>query len=405
MNRKVTALAALGGLTLVLAGCGGGDGGGGSDEGLTILFGSSGDAETNALQTAVDAWSEDSGIDVEVIPASDLNQELAQGYAGDTPPDLFYMSWDQFQTYASDDYLEPYAEDLPNADDFYPALVDAFSYDGQFFCAPKDFSTLGLVINTQLWEAAGLTDADIPTTWEQLQSAAERLTSDGVAGLSMGAEYQRVGAFMAQAGGGLMDGDTVTADAPENVEALTYLQGLLNAGTMQWPADLGAGWAGEAFGQGKAAMVVEGPWISGALETDFPDVSYRVVELPAGPGGKGTFTFSNCWGIPEGSETADDAIDLVEFLTSDEQQLAFSDAFGVIPSTESAAATYAETYPENEAFVAGAEYATNPVSFPGAADVVTEFNNGVTTLASADPAEFLAGIQTQLQTAYDAAQE
>ena len=30
-------------------------------------------------------------------------------------------------------------------------------------------------------------------------------------------------------------------------------------------------------------------------------------------------------------------------------QLAFSDAFGVIPSTESAAAVYAENYPENAA--------------------------------------------------------
>ena len=39
----------------------------------------------------------------------------------------------------------------------------------------------------------------------------------------------------------------------------------------------------------------------------------------------------------------------------DEQQLAFSEAFGVIPSTQAAAATYAETYPENAAFVAGAE--------------------------------------------------
>ena len=40
------------------------------------------------------------------------------------------MGWDQFQTYAKNGYLEPYAENLSNADQFYPALKDAFTYDG-----------------------------------------------------------------------------------------------------------------------------------------------------------------------------------------------------------------------------------------------------------------------------------
>jgi multiple sugar transport system substrate-binding protein len=151
-------------------------------------------------------------------------------------------------------------------------------------------------------------------------------------------------------------------------------------------------------------MVIEGPWIRGALENDYPDVEFQVAELPAGPAGEGTFTFSNCWGIPEGQDTAETAQELVAFLTSDEQQLQFSEAFGVIPSTESAAATYAETYPENEAFVAGADYAVTPVNFAGAADVVSEFNNAITTLQTGDPQAILDQVQTQLEAAYQASQ-
>lgn len=412
-HSKLGAVALVGALALALASCSGGGGTGSSGdsgdpgamaESLTVLIGSSGDAETAAVQAAADAWSAESGVDVEVIAASDLNQELAQGFAGDQAPDVFYMGWDQFQTYASDDYLEPYAMNLANAGDFYPALVDTFSYDGEFVCAPKDFSTLGLVINTQLWADAGLTDADIPTTWEELQSVAQTLTSGDTVGLSMGAEYARLGVFMQQAGGGLMDGDTVTANSAENVQALEYVQGLLEEGSLAWPADLGAGWGGEAFGNGSAAMVIEGPWIRGALENDFPDVEFQVVELPAGPAGPGTFTFSNCWGIPQGQDTAATAQELVAFLTSDDQQLAFSEAFGVIPSTESAAATYADTYPENAAFVAGADYAMSPVAFSGAADVVGEFNNAITTLQGADAQAVLDQVQSQLEAAYQASQ-
>ncbi|GAA1423739.1 sugar ABC transporter substrate-binding protein [Agrococcus citreus] len=409
-HSKLGSVALAGIAALALASCSGGGGTGSSGdpeapaETLTMLIGSSGDAETAAVQAAADAWSAESGTTVEVIAASNLNQELAQGFAGDSAPDVFYMGWDQFQTYASDDYLEPYAGSLENAGDFYPALVDTFSFDGEFACAPKDFSTLGLVINTQLWEAAGLTDADIPTDWEQLQTVAQTLTTGDVVGLSMGAEYARVGVFMAQAGGGLMDGETITANSPENVEALEYVQGLLEEGSLQWPADLGAGWGGEAFGTGSAAMVIEGPWIRGALEADYPDVEFLVTELPEGPAGPGTFTFSNCWGIPEGQDSAATAQELVAFLTSDEQQLEFADAFGVIPSTQAAAATYAETYPENAAFVAGADYAVSPINFSGAAEVVTEFNNSIVTLQGADAQAALDQLQSQLESAYESSQ-
>ena len=403
---RAAAFVAAGAAVALLAACSGGgsgDGGGDSGQELTILFGSSGDAETAALTEAAEAWAEESGNTVEVVAASDLNQQLGQGFSGNNPPDLFYMGWDQFQTYASKGFLEPYAADLPNAGDFYPALVDAYTFEDTFYCEPKDFSTLGLVINTDLWAAAGLTDADIPTDWESLQAAATALSTNGVAGLSMGQEYARVGVFMNQAGGELVDGDTATADSPENAEGLAYLQGLLGAGALAWPADLDAGWAGEAFGLGKAAMVIEGPWINGALANDFPDVNYTVAELPAGPGGQSTFTFSNCWGIPAGSETLDAATSLVEFLTSDEQQLAFSEAFGVIPSTESAAATYAEQFPENAAFVAGVDYAVSPVSFAGAAEAVADFNASLSGFASADPAQLLATFQENLQAALDEA--
>jgi multiple sugar transport system substrate-binding protein len=403
MKHRTWVAAGIAAVTVAaLAGCSAGGSDSGSDE-LSILIGSSGDAETEAVQAAADAWAEENDATVEVIAASDLTQQLSQGFAGDDAPDLFYMSWDQFATYASNGYLEPYAEDLANAGDFYPNLVDTFTYDGTFTCAPKDFSTLGLVINTDLWAAAGLTDADIPTDWDSLQAAATKLTANGVAGLSFGLEYARVGVFMNQAGGQLVDGDTVTAESAENQAGLDYVQQLHDAGVLQFPAELDAGWAGEALGAGKAAMVIEGPWIKG-IQGDYPDTNYASYELPAGPVGQSTFTFTNCWGIPQNSDTRDQAVSLVEYLTGDDQQLAFADAFGVIPSTETAAATYAESSPENAAFVAGNDYAVSPVNFAGSAAVIADFNSQLEGLVTgADTSAMLASLQSELQAALDEA--
>ena len=180
------------------------------------------------------------------------------------------------------------------------------------------------------------------------------------------------------------------------------MQKLHDEGVLKWPAEVDAGWSGEALGAGKAAMVIEGPWIKG-IQGDFPDTNYAAYELPAGPGGKSTFTFTNCWGIPANSDTADAAKSLVEYLTADDQQLAFGDAFGVLPSTESAAATYAEQHPENASFVAGNDYAVSPVNFAGSAAVISDFNAQLAGLVGGDPKAILASLQEELQAALDEA--
>ena len=405
-RRRALGLAAVPALGLGLAACGGSGfeddpGAGGSDagsgEGLTVLIGSSGDAETTAVTEAVAAWSEQSGTAAEVVAASDLNQQLSQGFASGSPADVFYLSTDALAGYASNGSLAPYGDDVENTGDFYPNLIEAFTLDGHQYGLPKDVSTLALLINTQLWEAAGLTEADVPTDWDQLADVAQRATGDGVAGLTMSTEYQRIGAFMAAAGGALVTDDVATADSPENVEALEYVQSLLEAGSLQFAPDLGAGWGGEAFGNGSAVMVIEGNWITGALANDYPDLEYQVVELPAGPGGQGTLQFTNAWGMAADSPHQEAALDLITFLTSAEQQMTFARAFGPMPSVAAASEEWSQEFPEMVAFLDGVEYAQNPPAQAGTADVIADLNAQLETLASGDAQAILASVQTNLE--------
>lgn len=403
-RRRALALSAVPALGLGLAACGGSgfeddassDGGG--DGGLTVLIGSSGDAETAAVQDAVAAWSESSGTAVEVIAASDLNQQLAQGFASGSPADVFYLSTDALAGYASNGSLAAYGNDADTSG-FYPALIEAFTLDGEQYGLPKDVSTLALIINTDLWEAAGLTDDDIPTDWDQLAEVAERATSDDVVGLTMSTEYQRVGAFMAAAGGELVTDGEATANSPENVEALEYLQSLIEAGSLRFSSDLGAGWGGEAFGTGSAVMVVEGNWITGALTNDYPDLAYRVVELPAGPGGKGTLQFTNAWGVAADSPNQEAAVELITHLTSADQQIAFAEAFGPMPSVTAASEQWLEAYPDMAAFLDGVEYAKNPPAQAGTADVVSDLNAQLESLDGSDAQAILDSVQTNLEAA------
>ena len=372
-----------------------------SSDPLTILIGSSGDAETAAVKQAVADWSKTSGTKATVLPANDLKQQLSQGFAAKKPADIFYMDAGSLAGYADNGSLLAYGDDLPSAlrDDFYPALAQSFTYKGKLYAAPKDFSTLQLIVNTDKWKAAGLTDADYPKTWDDLASVAKKLTTGGTTGLVVSGQYERLGAFMAQAGGNLTNADDTkaTANSAANVKALTYAQSLLKAGSMKFAADIGAGWGGEAFGKGQAAMTIEGNWITGGLKGDYPDVKYAVVPLPAGPKGDGTLQFTNSWGIAADSPNQKAALSLVEQLTSKDDQIAFAKAFGPMPSIKSAAAAWKSEFPQYSAFLDAADYAQNVPTLKGSADVITDLNGKLAQLKTQDPKTILDSTQQNLQ--------
>lgn len=404
------ALALTGALTLTA--CGGGSGfeekGGSATPAaasgpvaLTMLIASSGDAETDAVKTAVDAWAKKTGNTVTVTVASDMNQQLAQGFASGDPADVFYLDASRFADYAKNGSLYAYADQVEKNDDFYQPLRDTFTYEGTQYCAPKDFSTLALQINTAAWTKAGLADDDVPTTWEELESVSRTLTTDTQAGLGIGVGIDRLGAFVVQNGGWWLaeDGSTPTAATAEVTEALEYVQRNVKAGNFQLSNQLDAGWGGEAFGTQKAAMTIEGNWIKGALRNDYPDLEYRTVELPAGPAGRGTLQFTQCWGIAADSDAQAQAVDLVNALTTVEQQMSFADAFGVMPSRQSAAQLYIEKYPQDAPFVAGGEYGHGPINAPGMEQVVADLNSKLENLGRANLPQVLESFDTNARTA------
>lgn len=406
--KKIRLLAA-GAALLVVSACGSGfdDDGGGTDQqstgpaSLQVLIASSGEAETKAVTDAATAWGTASGNTATVTPAQDIVQQLGQALAGSTPPDVFYVDAARFADYASVGALEPYADKISAVDDFYPNLRQAFTYQDKLYCVPKDSSTLALQINTDLWVEAGLTDADIPTTWEQLTATAQKIKAKGIVPMAIGDTRDRVGAFLVQAGGWLVsdDGKQATADTPENVQALTYVQTLLKEGLAQYPKALDAGWAGEAFGKGKVAMTIEGNWIKGALTSDFPDIKYRVAELPAGPKGKGTLAFTQCWGIAAKSKFKDQAIKFVEAMTTADQQIAYAKAFGVMPSRQSAQGAYTQAFPDDAPFVAGAAYGHGPVNAPKMDSVLADLDAGIQGLQTGNPQAVLQRFDKNAQTA------
>jgi len=366
---------------------------------ITALIGSSGPAETYAVRNAAKAWTKRTGIQANVIVASDLGQQLAQGFASGNPPDIFYLGNDQVATYAKAGDLAP-LDNLKNVKSFYPSLRAAYTYQGHLYAAPKDFSTLALVVNTASWKGAHLTSKDYPKTWKQLAAVAKKLTRNGQVGLCTNPEFHRLGVFMLQAGGWLVskDGRTATVNSKANLTAFNFVKSMINAGSMKLTNQIGAGWGGEGFGKKECAMTIEGNWIAGAMTHDYPTVPYKAVELPAGPAGKGTLQYDGGWGLAAASKNKADAMGLITYLTQTKVEMGNAKAFGVMPSVKADAKEWKKTYPQFAAFLAGADYSRSIPTVPDIATVLGDFNQQLQGLPQTDPKSILNRVNGELQS-------
>lgn len=406
MTRPLAGAAVLAAAALLAAGCGSGFNSSSQatqpagPASLQILIASSGAAETAAVKQAAASWAASSGNKATVVPAQDIAQQLGQAFAGSKPPDVFYLDAAKVADYASVGALYAYGSQIKNVTDFYPSLRAAFTYKGTLYCAPKDFSTLGLEINTTMWSQAGLTSADIPTTWDQLRTVAQQLKAKGMVPMAVSPTHDRLDAFIAQAGGQILNSaGKPDANTPQNVQALTYVQGLLKDGLLKYSSALDTGWGGEAFGKGKAAMTIEGNWIEGAMKTDYPKVKYQIVPLPAGTAGPATLEFTQCWGISAKSQYHDQAVAFVNAMTTAQQELSFAKAFGVMPSRQSAQSTYVQQFPTDKAFLDGTPHAMGPVNAAKVTSVLADYDTQLTQLATTSPSAILQRLQTNLTSA------
>lgn len=364
----------------------GSDGGGGGieiDEDAvtgTVRFSGwrSSDSEEALLEETLAAFMEkypNIEVDYQPIPEGYIDQMTAQFSAGE-PPDLFYVQAEFSDAWMEDgllEPLEPYFQGNPEFDvePFNDELLGVFQFEDQTFGLPKDAGPLGLFYNTDLLDAAGV---EAPTTWEELQSAAEALTADGVAGLCVGPELPRVGAFIYQAGGGIYNDDKteLTITSPESVAGIDMYLDLHESGALQTPAELGAGWCGEAFGTGKAAMAMEGTWLFPPMENDYPDVNFDTAELPTGVE-QGNLSFTNAYGMGVDSANKEAAWVLLQYLAGPEGMEQWTSLGLALPTRDDVPA------PEGrEAFVAGLGYGTAYAFGANFGDIQTAFNNALT---------------------------
>jgi multiple sugar transport system substrate-binding protein len=216
----------------------------------------------------------DQNIRISHVPQPDYTQRLNTAAAGGNLPEMTIVRADDIAEMAVRNVLRPIGDEALTimggaelANQFPEQVWQIGEINGSRYTVPLDVHPLVLYYNREMFEAAGI--AGPPTTREEFEAAAEALTRDGVTGFAIGTAFQGSTLFwtlLRQFGGNVVsdDGTEATYNSPEGVEALTYLREL----KQQYSPDISGAGDPEVtlFTQGRAAMVIHGPWHISNLE-------------------------------------------------------------------------------------------------------------------------------------------
>lgn len=305
---------------------------------------------------------------------------------GDAAPDVFYL--DSFEApllmkYGVLEPLNSYINEQFDLEDFEPSLLEAFQLKERIYGLPKDFSTLALFYNKIEFNKVGLTEP--PQSWEELREYSQRLTLDKNRdgrkeqyGFGLAPELSRLYFLITAFGGRLID-------QKENANFFTSggLKGLQliidqyrKDKTSAQASDVGASTGSEMFGQGKAAMVIEGPWAIPYLQDNFPKLEFATAEIPTVNNKKGTVAYTVAYVMNKKCKHKEAAWQLISYLTSKEGMKAWAKEGLALPARKSVLQELG--YANNSLyapFVAGASYATIWQAGETLPTILTHFNN------------------------------
>ncbi|MBI4817816.1 MAG: extracellular solute-binding protein [Deltaproteobacteria bacterium] len=232
--------------------------------------------ERAALEAVADSFNKshkDVAIELLPIPYDAFADKITAAIPRGKGPDLFIFAQDRIGDWAASGLIESvdfWADDKLRAS-FVGQTIDALTYDNTLYGLPMAFKMVALYYNTKLVPKP-------PETTDELIAMAKKLTTGGQFGLVYeNANFYYQAAWMQGFGGRVFDkAGNPTLDSKEVIASMEFAQDLSRKqGVM--PQEVTSTLVTTLFNQGKAAMVINGPWFQGELDDK---VSYGVALLP-----------------------------------------------------------------------------------------------------------------------------
>jgi multiple sugar transport system substrate-binding protein len=204
-------------------------------------------------------------------------------------------------------------------------------WQGKNYGIPDNSNCLTLWYNKEFTNAAGV---EPPANWDELRTAAEELTEGNRFGLAVSATQSEEGTFqwlpfLWQSGADIPNIDSEGGSAALGFWQSMVQDGLMSQGILGWEqSDVLA-----QFQNGRAAMMVNGPWQIPVIKEEAPALDWDVAVLPEGEESASILGGENL-AIISGKENVDVAWEMITWSQQLEVRKEYLIQSGKLPSRE-----------------------------------------------------------------------
>jgi len=283
-------------------------------------------------------------VKVEVSDWEAYWEKLKTMLAASTPPDMFAMDAPLYLDYQSRGVLknlQPYLDQNPDLlKDVYPQTLEAYKLADGYFGLPRDFQTIVLFYNKDMFDAAKVAYPTADWTYDDLRAAAKQLTLDtnGDGKIEQYGFYsdlwdmELVWSEAIWAYGG----DIISADHTKTLigeaaarQAWQVFYDMMFTDKSMPDTTTAAQFGGDPFQAGAAAMTTIGHWaVPGYNAVTF---TWDVAPMPKGPAGAATSVNSAGFVVAQGSKHPDESFEFIKFVLSPAGQTRLTELGFAIP--------------------------------------------------------------------------
>jgi putative chitobiose transport system substrate-binding protein len=271
------------------------------------------------------------------IPYDSVQNKLITSIAGGTSPDVVNLNTTLAMTLAGKDALVDLNKEATDAQKsiYIKTLWESTKYKDGMYAFPWYGAPSVLVYNKDILAKAGITE--VPKNLDEMLSIAKQVKDKTGAYVAVPDEFVKT---MFLDGIKLVSDDKTKAvfNTPETVALLTKLKKAADDGIIpktnwgKWEEML------QQYSTGKIAMINAGSQTIKRIKDEAPDI-YKVTSVTTPILGKAGNVLNPVMNlvVPKASKNHKEAIDFANFITNDDNQLAFCKKVQIFPSTIKAA--------------------------------------------------------------------
>ena len=241
--------------------------------------------------------SENPGIKVNAVSHewAELHDKILVSASSQSLPDVARLDIAWLPEFQQMGVLVALDQEMPDFSEVAGTLLDSAlstaNIGGSYYALPLNTNSKILFYNTAMLEAAGV---EVPTTMDEWVEAVRKLSGTNANGQQIWGWNEpalsgwNICPFIWSFGGSLTNEEQTVAtgyiNSPETVKAVETFAMLVQEGALTG-FNSGDIPMTDAFGTGRYAMMLEGPWKTAELAGAYPDVAYGTAYMPAGEGG------------------------------------------------------------------------------------------------------------------------